>query len=252
MSETIDIYAFVERLFIELDYEKRDMPNFNYVKMDHLKPLFFKNTFNNTYFLVLFTTDISDLKFILENQANYFYFLKEQNEKLLDIDKNTSMLIFLPTNERSNEILLVEEDPYYFKKYILPYTEDQYNEFILNYFEPNNSKPITELLANIVTSVDLFNEFKNDPYGENTFNFVSNLFIKLPALRIPEDINKEIYLLKETIGVSLESSGLDKFKNELDLLISNIDIDIELTKDEKNEHIIFELFLSRNNKGEQQ
>jgi hypothetical protein len=114
------------------------------------------------------------------------------------VDKNLSMLIIVErnintsTDEFNNKIYTLEENPYYFKKYVLPYTEEQFT--LLKHYI-NIDKKIIEQLDLIVNNKGWFSLFKAqqteqyETHEAKVFDLVSKLYIKLPFLKI--QINKE-------------------------------------------------------------
>lgn len=160
MSGNINLESFLKELFEELAYENA---SFSFVdKEDKLidGSILFKDTLKSNYYLLLFVDSVSELNVILKKQARYFFLLKEFFSDLREVDKNTSMIIFLRTMEVNYESLLLEEDPFYFKKYILPYTSKQFESFSEEYTNQFMELGIKNVLNNIISDVDLFEEFK--------------------------------------------------------------------------------------------
>lgn len=241
MSGNINLESFLKELFEELAYENY---SFSFVdKEDKLidGSILFKDTLKSNYYLLLFVDSVSELKVILKKQARYFFLLKEFFSDLREVDKNTSMIIFLRTMEVNYESLLLEEDPFYFKKYILPYTSKQFESFSEEYTNQFMELGIKNVLNNIISDVDLFEEFKLNPNNESVFNFVSKLFIKIPILKLPVGIDKDVYQLNESIIRSLkENEKLLTIKQKIDSEIYNDET--TASAEETNTKIIETLF----------
>jgi len=249
MSESVSLESFLKTLLGELNYEN---DSFSVVdKEDKLidQSILFKNTVKSNYYLFLFINSISELNLVLDNQAKYFYLLKEFFNELQQVDKNTSMIIFLPTTEVNYESMLLEEDPYYFKKYILPYTPEQFNRFSKEYSNQLEDSRVKNILDQIISDVDLFDEFKSNPADESVFNFVSKLFVKIPVLKFPINMDKDVYNLDETIINSLNKDDkLLSVKHKVDYQIYN---EQEMIDDDGNNTKIIEaLFDFYNDKEE--
>lgn len=249
MSEKISLEVFMKKLFEEMTYEHA---SFSFVDPEDQLidgSILFKNVFKNNYFLLLFVNSVSELKLILDKQSRYFFLLKEFFSELQEVDKNTSMIIFLRTTELNYESLVLEEDPYYFKKYILPYTSEQFRSFSDEYSNQFDELGIKNVLDDVISDVDLFTEFKSNPEDLSVFNFVSKLFVKIPILKFPIDIDKDVYLLKESIIRSLKKNEkLFSIKQKIDFHITHeetVGVD-----DETNTKIIESLFEFYKGKGE--
>ena len=236
MSENMSLDLFIKKLFHELAYEST---SFSFVDPEDPiinDSLLCKDVFKNNYYLLLFVNNASDLKNILDRQAHYFFLIKEFFNELVEVDKNTSMIIFLRTTGLSNDILFLEEDPYYFKKYVFPYTLEQFNNLLETYSADFDSFGIKNSLDKIVSDVGMFEGFKSNPDELNLFQFVSNLFIKIPILKMPTDVDKDIYLLKDSISNSLKDKELFTVKQQIDFQITSEDT--EESDDELNTKII--------------
>ncbi|OHO72663.1 hypothetical protein HMPREF2580_04040 [Staphylococcus sp. HMSC036D05] len=132
----------------------------------------------------------------------------QQSELKMGWDKNLSLLIMLKvesisiSTEIQSLIFDIEEDPFMFKKYILPYTnkqEDIFSEQLGRY----NENKILEFLNFILYDSEKFSIFKTKKYYDEylLYDLVSKLFIKLPYLSIINQ-NKEIHTLMTEIDES--------------------------------------------------
>lgn len=245
MSGNFNLELFIKKLFEDLDYESRP---FSFVDVEDQvirESILFNNVFIKNYYLLLFVNNASELKQILGKQASYFFLIKEFFSELREVDKNTSMIIFSRTSEPNNEILLLEEDPYYFKKYVLSYTSEQFNELSESYSNEFKTTGIKKVLDGIVSDVDLFMEFKLNPDDLSVFQFVTNLFIKIPSLSLPTSVDKDIYLLNDSIISTLKEKNLFTIKQQIDLQVPS-----EVPNDDLNEKIIKSLISFYKEEGE--
>ena len=74
------------------------------------------------------------------------------------------------------QIFALEEDPQYFKKYVLYYSEAE--ELALNGLSYQG-------LQEIISSKDLFNKYKEQPLTATNYSVAAKIFIKLPFLELP-------------------------------------------------------------------
>lgn len=176
--------------------------------------LFFKSILNKQYNFII-ELDILSLEQIV-------YIKKELVPILYDVmcldglnyeremEKNTSIIILINEdkidniNNMKNYISYLEEDPYYFRKYVLTYTNNDYkllNEII----ERDENRSLVNVLNNIIKDVDIFKEFKTKD-NKNIYDIVSKIFIKIPFFNIPKIESDNLIELE-----SLES----KIKEEL-------------------------------------
>lgn len=137
-----------------------------------------------------------------------------------DMDKNISLIVCVKRSGNFldpilNKIIFdIEEDPYFFKKYVLTYTDLQV-EMLLK----NQSGSIMEYLYRVLNDDNLFQEHKNDPFQNTEYNLVSKLFIKLPFLNLRK-MDRELTSLKQEIINALTPSllslrdGLIRFQPE--------------------------------------
>ncbi len=156
--------------------------------------------------------------------------LKKYNVKS-DYKKNTSLIILVKVDsvfdeyKLSNKIYDIEESPYFFKRYVILYTEQQ-KKLIQNI---NISQYI-----NILSNKENFRDYKKNKKGEDNFNnklkddvliydIISKFYIKIPFLVYNFDENERLPILDERINKALD----DKQKQIRDNLI---DIDLESNK----------------------
>ncbi|OCG02755.1 ABC-three component system middle component 1 [Gilliamella apis] len=79
---------------------------------------------------------------------------------------------------KNNEekIFALEEDPHFFKKYILYYSDDEVSA-IQDYSYADLKKTISDK--------NLFNSYKDDPLAATEYSVAAKIFIKLPFLELP-------------------------------------------------------------------
>lgn len=98
------------------------------------------------------------------------------------IKKNTSLFILIKVdNVREvykyylNKIMTIEEDEYYFRKYVIFYTEDGLSKLA----------PDTQNLIDYIQSENLFDEFENNMFFDESYFIAMQLIIKLPFISLP-------------------------------------------------------------------
>ncbi|WP_425803340.1 ABC-three component system middle component 1 [Desulfitobacterium sp. Sab5] len=120
------------------------------------------------------------------------------------IDKNTSAIYLLlfdnveNLNSYRNTVYSIEESPNYFKRYVLPYTQNQLNHLndALSQF---GNRSIDDALCQIVDNEDSYFTLVEGKDLESTYGLVIRMFSKLPFLQYkfktelaPEPIEKRV------------------------------------------------------------
>lgn len=112
----------------------------------------------------------------------------ENNNIAAQIDKNTSAIypIKLKTlnnlDRYRNLIYSVEESPHYFRRFILPYTDNQVKELkdiILDYSDKN----IVNVLSEIANQEDAYYDLAGHRNLDNAYELVIRLFSKIPFVQ---------------------------------------------------------------------
>ena len=161
---------------------------------------FFQNISDShqSYYLVHFIV-AEQLKNYLDDSdfEDPYHLFEEQKKISADVEKNTSLLVIsLSVNIESdyslykNAILQIEEDEYWFKKYVLLYT----NESISNF----DKETILEDLNTCILNNSLFTSFKDALYTNAEYFVAMQIFLKFPFLNVPISLNEQ-YLSIESI-----------------------------------------------------
>ena len=173
----------IKKLFKEFEFK-------NSVATDDY--CFFEKENNQYYFtLELNISEIIQIQSIAQFEINDKYLLLKKhfdalkNEDSNTIEKNTSLILFIKCESLNaiettkQQILLIEEDEYFFKKYAVLYTENAIKKI-------DNTNEITKQLRNKVNVIENF-----DTYATNGISleleeyvFIMQLFIKLPFLSL--------------------------------------------------------------------
>lgn len=104
------------------------------------------------------------------------------------IDKNTSAIYTIKLETLSNLdryrniIYSVEESPYYFRRFILPYTENQVNE-LKRIISDYPDKNIVNVLSEIANQEEAYYDLAGHKNLDNAYELVIRLFSKIPFLQ---------------------------------------------------------------------
>lgn len=104
------------------------------------------------------------------------------------IDKNTSAIYPIKLESLNNLdkyrnlIYSVEESPYYFRRFVLPYTDKQVDE-LKNIISDYPEKNIVNVLSEIANQEDEYYELAGHRNLDNAYELVIRLFSKIPFLQ---------------------------------------------------------------------
>lgn len=223
------------REFIKSLFDKEKIINLNYSLYD---TLFIKEKYH-TYYLFFFLTDDNSLLELKNNASELYHIIKDNKDIYeVDMDKNITCIYCLKVDnneyyeteetgtisELSKKICVVEEDLDYFKKNVLLYTEsmDEFANTNIGKFEVLCQEQITE---------SKFQEYKKSNVDNYQYDFLLNLFIKLPFLnfhkyQLKSQSNSENQNSYRNLNSFIEEAciGLDKdsILNEILLLEEKI------------------------------
>lgn len=207
------------RDFIEALFEFQQRLTFQY---KDYSMAFYRGQYKS-YYMVFFLENQEELLFLWKEREELFQKMKDSKEIYESgMDKNTLCLYCLEVsdedyyetfetgtiNELSKKISLIEEDLSYFKKHVFLYTQEM-NQFAQRYvgeFESVCKQYIVD---------EQFISYKEDSRGNYMYDFLMNLFIKLPFLRFETyqmRNQKEYRTVESFIQEKMEGHSIDKEK----------------------------------------
>lgn len=153
-------------------------------------------------------------------------------------ERNTDLIFLYPFKHRADfktiesKVFAIEENPYYFKKYFLYFSEEELN--LLKGYS-------VEELIDLVKSTSNFSEYRDNPLVPSVYSIVARIFIKTPFFKIPYKSEQlkplNIYLeeaLKEASVFQLHNAIESKKNKNLsseDLLRELVDEELENIQD---------------------
>lgn len=185
--------------------------------IDNDNSLFSENRSKNMFYISNFYNSINDFnEGFKEDQNRAFNFVCTKDNSN-ELKKNTSMIIFIKVenikqmDEMQSKILELEEDVYFFKKYVLLYLDEELEEF-KSAVENEN---ISEFMKENINNEELFEEFKVEE-KVSFYSLILKLYIKLPHLIYSNTFeSKDIIDLNKKIQFDLSLKGLINLHNEL-------------------------------------
>lgn len=151
---------------------------------------------NNNEFFIIQDYDVEELQSSQNILLNFFTCEKNNQliskfEKIQDnkIKKNTSLLIIVKVenlekeyNRFKNITMRIEEDEYYFRKYVIFYTEEcleklePYAQCLLDYIQDDGDDSDGE---------SVFDKFEKNMFFDDSYFIAMQLIIKLPFISLP-------------------------------------------------------------------
>lgn len=102
--------------------------------------------------------------------------------------------------EYEEKIFAIEEDPHFFKKYVLYYSDTELRSLKDYSYEK---------LKVTIEDKNLFRNYKDEPLTANEYSVAAKIFIKLPFLELPFN-RGELIPLRLQAAESVAEAGLDK------------------------------------------
>ncbi|MFW1955582.1 ABC-three component system middle component 1 [Acinetobacter guillouiae] len=112
------------------------------------------------------------------------------------------------------KIFALEEDPHYFKKYVLYYSDAE---------EHALKGQSYETLKDIIADKELFKAYKDKPVTATHYSVAAKIFIKLPFLELPFSKRELVPLRLQAEGAISEVGLVKTYENIQKLSDSNID-----------------------------
>lgn len=113
--------------------------------------------------------------------------------------------------KHEEQIFAIEEDPHFFKKYILYYSDTE--EAAIQDYSFDN-------LVSTISDKSQFSNYKNDPLAATQYSVAAKIFIKLPFLELPFT-RGELVSLRLQAGEAVTEEGLDATYATIQKLTAN-------------------------------
>ena len=140
----------------------------------------------------------------------------ENDHEASQLDKNLSAIYIMKMKDlknlhkHQNVIYALEESPYYFKRFLIPYTENQVELLNLNTID-SFSKQLN-LLANDNES---YEKILNNRYTDDLYSLIVRLFSKIPFLHYSITSKDELVTIEKTIDIILKENKEGEIKKNL-------------------------------------
>lgn len=190
-----------------------------------------------------------DVNTLLGKQSDYF----EKCKKLClepNLDKNLSMLVLWETDgkvereEFKRNKMSLEEDPYYFKKYVIGYAKNE----LADLKQKIGKDDAVTFIENNIISKEMFDKYKEEPFVKEWYSLMYRIAIKIPFLNINIEKSQGLQSLFNQNDEALKKDNILEFNNIIfaklkDLSQAKIK---EISADSLFEELAFKLKESKN------
>lgn len=169
-------------------------------------------------FAVVHTLDSLPDPAKLNNQINHLApeeFLKNPSfKKNCDLICIHRLDVLAEFKDHEEEIFAIEEDPHFYKKYVLYYSIAE--ESALTDFTYDK-------LVSVIADKKEFIDYKEDPLAASQYSFAAKTFIKLPFLELPSHQGNLVPLRQQAIEAVAEAELNDTYSTIQKVTVNNAD-----------------------------
>lgn len=224
---------FTEKIFQELGFETVLVP-FELEQVDHSFKVFFRE---KSAYAVIEIKDNMTVAFgdFLGSYQSKLFEAALSNEKFKDDLKKNSYLLVLTETKVAKDytkkfFINIEEDPFFFKKYVFRYSEDDLKALI----EKTSSTNIITGLGQLAIDHNVFNKFSEGSKNRAGYeSLIYQIYVKIPATSLPT-ASKDIGDLPKEIQSKLTEGNLKEQNEKLLKALNSVDeknIDLKLFKE---------------------
>lgn len=185
----------------------------------NLMPFFLKDDSSQVYLILpLLESQLLELNFseILPYIAESFH---KTNGYKSDMEKNTALVFCIKRDVNSEYLeqlqIDIEDDPYYFKKYVFGYFPDEPQKFEQLKKEYAVSSYV-EFIHTYILNRDNFQKFKSNALNEKMYRLISDLLVKIPVM--PIEVRKSDEL--RTVASYFEAEEISSKSRMLDEMVT--------------------------------
>lgn len=170
----------------------------------------------------------SEISKIIDSQSDYFQQCKKAFPDDESLDKNISMLVLWETDKTVESDgfrktkMEIEENPFYFKKYVLAYSTEQ----LQGLQKELGDKQISLFIKEVLGSKDIFDVYKSKIKEHTWHSLVYRMAIKLPFVEVPIKQSEGLQSLVQQNDSTLQNKKLKAYRDEyVSAIIDKMSID---------------------------
>ena len=137
-----------------------------------------------------------------------------------EMDKNTSLILAVQKNKNASLSIekqrRIEDDPYYFKKYVLLYSKNELSE-LKGYVKDGQN--ILELIKHYIYNKENFNKYKEHPDNNQLYSIITNLSTKIPIIPMDFSNSNELFDVNKHFEEKFEAKHTKKQREGVEELI---------------------------------
>lgn len=169
------------------------------------------------FYLIVYVNEITE-GFIVERVSEYFNAIKTIDRGYDErMDKNLSMLICLKnthtdSSPKYKKIFEIEEEPYFFKKYLLSYNEN-FQKIKKEILDGEN---INITINNVINNVEKFHQYKSGEASDDAelYEICTKLMTKIPFISLNHK-QTDLDNLSKSIRIRLEKDNLKESRDKI-------------------------------------
>lgn len=195
-----------------------------YVSNDYLSQVFLMIELSNERLHEVVKTDLVKMIALSFRKSSFH---------VSEMDKNTSLIVvseFETGKESDKESKVkIEDDPYYFKKYVFSYnavSERNADDWIK---QNKNDRNVVECIQEYVTDTEKFASFKNDFNNEPVYTYFMELITKIPSFPMSTVGKRNLRSVEDYLKEELEKyrSGRKPIEVEKEKVEHFLELEIE-------------------------
>lgn len=173
-------------------YNDTDEITFSYEGKEYLLSILRHSDLKSQGYIVLEFKEEMLLKINAKDDIFPEIFAEFKQSDLYDseMDKNISLVFCVKrtffSEKLRRKMVEIEDDPYYFKKYVFSYSEKEELDF-RNLVKEKNCSSV-EVIESHIFNKENFSEFKGNIENNNMYRLITDLVIKIPVIPIKFDI----------------------------------------------------------------
>ena len=184
--------------------------------------------FGNTHeFFILENFEKDEMDDFFKSEKLDSVIAKFQEFECEKMKKNTSIFVLIKVDKIEeiyyqylNKIISIEEDEYYFRKYVVLYTEMGVSEL-----EPNVQDILNYIQFEDSDGFRYFDKFENDMFFDDAYFIAMELMIKLPFINFPSS-NDRFFTIEDKIKLQIEDKGLKEQEEQVKKILKKLDNDL--------------------------
>lgn len=199
-----------------------------------------ENDIKSEFYLIIYMEEDVFLK-VDENKlfSSLSKSINQSEAYTAEVDKNTSLIICVKRDSNikvhehlEKKELKVEENPYFFKKYVLSYNENIAQKVFGKVFNSSSSNlRLTEFVESTITNHENFIKFKSNEENYEEYELLAKIVIKVPVVKIKNPDIKSIKSINQTIHEKISADNLEKAKKLVEFINEKDIVDNQVVKE---------------------